>query len=70
MCGLGGFIRRNIVVVLTLPVLGVIHVAWYKLQHNTDFVAEEERKVKFAGIDLSAFDLTKFASGKQEQPKE
>ena len=50
--GLAGFIRRNIVIVLALPILGVLHVGWYKLQSNQDFVDPSERRTKLFGLDL------------------
>ena len=58
-----GFLRRNIVLVLSLPVLGVVHIAWWKLQHNPDFVQEGERRLpNFAA-------LGKLAGSKDKEDK-
>ena len=48
----GGFLRRNIVVVLVLPALAAIHVGWYNLQFNDKFVPEKDRKLKVLGLNL------------------
>lgn len=52
MSGLAGFLRRNIVIVLALPIIGVGHLAWYKLQFNNDFVKPPERKLSLLGVDI------------------
>ena len=51
-CGLAGFIRRYIVLVVGLPAIAVLHLAWYKLQFKDTFVPKEDRKLNFFGVDL------------------
>ena len=47
------FLRRNIVLVITVPSLIGLHYGWYRLQLNENFVPKDE-KVKFFGVDLKA----------------
>lgn len=40
----GAFLRRNIVLVISLPTLALIHYAWYNLQFNELFVDQQSRE--------------------------
>ena len=53
MSGLAGFIRRNIVMVTTLPILVVMHVGWYSLQFNADYM-EQTGDVRFFGVSFGS----------------
>lgn len=47
------FLRRNIVMVVTIPSIIGLHYGWYCLQHNETFVPRSQ-KVKVLGIDIKA----------------
>lgn len=51
---LANFLRRNIVIVVSLPALFAIHVGWYKLQFNDQFVPEKDRKLRLLGVNLKS----------------
>jgi hypothetical protein len=49
-----GLLRRNIVVVITIPTLVAIHYAWYNLQFNDLFVDKQSREsTKILGFHIS-----------------
>lgn len=49
----GAFVRRNIVLVISLPTLALIHYAWYNLQFNELFVDQQSREhTKVLGFAL------------------
>lgn len=41
-----GFMRKNITLVIGIPLLGILQLGWYKLQFNEDFVPENDRHVQ------------------------
>ena len=53
-----GFLRRNIVLVVTIPSIIGLHYGWYRLQFNENFVPKEE-KVKVLGIDVKGLEKSK-----------
>ena len=52
-----GFLRRNLVFVVTIPSIIGLHYGWYRLQFNETFVPKEE-KVKVLGIDIKGLEKT------------
>lgn len=45
------FLRRNIVIIVTVPSIIGMHYGWYRLQFNETFVPKNER-VKVLGFDI------------------
>jgi hypothetical protein len=59
MSGVVAFLRRNIVLVVSLPTLVAIHYAWYNLQWNDIFVDKQSREhTKILGIPIVRSDHT------------
>ena len=52
------FVKRNIVMVITIPSIVLLHYGWYKLQFNEGFVPKQE-KVKVLGVDVKGLQKTK-----------
>lgn len=45
------FLKKYQVLLVSVPSIALIHFFWYRLQFNTDFVKEHERKnLKLAGV--------------------
>lgn len=44
MSALAAFLRRNIVLVVSIPMVVAIHYSWYHLQYNENFVNKETRE--------------------------
>lgn len=54
-----GYIRRNIVAVVTVPGLVLIHWGWYRLQNVEEFVKKDEKKdIPIVIVSFQAFFLT------------
>lgn len=49
------FLRRNIVLVVTIPSVALLHFGWYRMQFNEAFVPKEE-KVKVFGYDIKGIE--------------
>jgi len=39
-----GYLRRNVVAVVTVPALVLIHWGWYRLQNVEELVKKDEKK--------------------------
>lgn len=63
---LAGLIRRNIVLIVSIPTLIAIHYAWYNLQFNDIFVKKEEREA----TTVLGVHITKPEKKSNEGPKQ
>ena len=56
---LRGYLRRNIVAVVTVPALVLIHWGWYRLQNVEEFVKKDEKKdIPIVIVSFKALFLT------------
>jgi hypothetical protein len=54
-----GYLRRNVVAVVTVPALVLIHWGWYRLQNVEEFVKKDEKKdIPIVIVSFKALFLT------------